>query len=619
VTASGGTSTPNQAAKYTFYAPSSASLTWSQPTATSSEGGDPTISCVSRTFCAGVDTTGHALTYNGTRWTRPVAIDNDDLRSLSCSSRNFCVAADDHKGAVVVYRGSTWSAPHVVDPAGRLVVSCTSKKFCLLLTQSGHVYRYNGHTWHRLPRLAGAATDSHGPISSVSCANSTFCVAGTYGGQLPAAVYRYNGTKWHLAAQYRLTVFDLSCASTVACGGSDGRNHAFALHNGKWTKPQKLDELDGVEVDGPDGNDLDHYTNLLTTVSCTAADFCIAFGESGNFFRFNGHRWVDLGLAKLPYAGAMGGSCSSRRFCVAGNSAGVTVYNGRSRTQPTSVDPTLYPSTQSCAAANFCVVAGATGPTASIFNGSRFSRPVAVGPDDSGLAAVWVDCASSSFCALVRDRRAATFNGAHWTASQRIDVHPLVSVSCSSTHLCAAADRLGKISMYDGHNWSAPVFIDKGHLMTLSCAPGQFCAAVDDAGRALTYRDGTWSTPSSLGTDIGAAAGVSCPSTTFCLAITRRGAAIPFNGTSWGAPVGIVGPPASQVGLISVSCVSSTYCAASGSRTSYVFDGATWGPGSYLPTTSKARYESVTLSCGAVHSCLATDVGDVGGYVVLGS
>ena len=49
------------------------------------------ISCSSASFCAAIDKSGNAVTYNGSSWTAPTKIDNPEwLVSVSCASATFC-------------------------------------------------------------------------------------------------------------------------------------------------------------------------------------------------------------------------------------------------------------------------------------------------------------------------------------------------------------------------------------------------------------------------------------------------------------------------------------------------------------------------------------------------
>ena len=79
---------------------------WSAPEMVDPPSGSMTsVSCVSASFCAAVDSAGAALTFDGTTWSAPVSIDpiapepmnsytTGHFSSVSCVSTTFCIAVD---------------------------------------------------------------------------------------------------------------------------------------------------------------------------------------------------------------------------------------------------------------------------------------------------------------------------------------------------------------------------------------------------------------------------------------------------------------------------------------------------------------------------------------------
>ena len=94
--------------------------------------GTAQVSCASSSFCASVEG-AHAVTYDGTTWATPAAIDSHGaaLTSVSCPSARFCAAIDfNGNGRVLTYNGTGWSAPATIDPNAFLAsVSCPSASF----------------------------------------------------------------------------------------------------------------------------------------------------------------------------------------------------------------------------------------------------------------------------------------------------------------------------------------------------------------------------------------------------------------------------------------------------------------------------------------------------------
>lgn len=78
------------------------------------------VSCVSASFCMGVEDEGYAFVFDGSSWSAPVRIDpqgvsctNDicdggtGLISVSCASPSFCAAVDGY-GNAFTFNGSSW-------------------------------------------------------------------------------------------------------------------------------------------------------------------------------------------------------------------------------------------------------------------------------------------------------------------------------------------------------------------------------------------------------------------------------------------------------------------------------------------------------------------------------
>ena len=87
--------------------------------------------CAAPAFCAAVDDHGHALTFDGTTWTSPVAIDaGHALDAVRCTTSTFCAAVDDH-GHALTFDGTTWTSPDSIDFTDVLeAVSCPTADFC---------------------------------------------------------------------------------------------------------------------------------------------------------------------------------------------------------------------------------------------------------------------------------------------------------------------------------------------------------------------------------------------------------------------------------------------------------------------------------------------------------
>jgi hypothetical protein len=108
------------------------------------------IGCASPTFCVATENLGQVVAYNGTQWSVSVPIDPTNyVESLSCPEESFCAAVDgllpegfgagNGSGYVVTYNGISWSSPTDIDAGGILQsISCPSRNFCMAVDQAGH-------------------------------------------------------------------------------------------------------------------------------------------------------------------------------------------------------------------------------------------------------------------------------------------------------------------------------------------------------------------------------------------------------------------------------------------------------------------------------------------------
>jgi hypothetical protein len=172
----------------------------------------------------------------------------------------------------------------------------------------------------------------------------------------------------------------------------------------------------------------------------------------------------------------------------------------------------------------------------------------------------------------------------------------------------------GYFLIYNGSAWSAPSEIDaEGRLGSVSCASSSFCVAVGGQV-AMTWNGSTWSTPSEIDAE-GELESVSCSSSSFCAAVARHstgrfgtltsGYALTYNGDTWTVPFKIgLGPERAQSDANSVSCASSSFCAAtSPDGETSIFDGSMWGAWSRLELNG--GFSSV--SCPVVSFCVLVD------------
>ena len=351
--------------------------TWSDQeiAATLNAGGSSevySVSCSSSTFCVAggsyEDSASHfqsfVSTWNGSTWSdQEIASSlnlggNSAAKSVTCSSSTFCVAGGyyyDTPGTsqsfVATWNGGTWSVQEIaaaLNVGGNSLVStvnCVSSNFCVVggyYWDSAHrlqsyVSTWNGSTWNSQEVAASLNIGGYTGVSSVSCATSTFCVAGGYyadvSGQFHSFVSTWNGSSWSdqqigtsLHAGGSSQVNSVSCSSTTFCvAGGDYTDSTF--HNqsfvSTWNGSSWSDQEIAATLNAGG-------SSQVYSVSCSSATFCVAGGsyyDSANHNQsfvstWNGSTWSDQELAGAlnvgGYSQVFSVSCTTSTFCAAG-------------------------------------------------------------------------------------------------------------------------------------------------------------------------------------------------------------------------------------------------------------------------------------------------------------
>ena len=284
-------------------------------------------------------------------------------------------------------------------------------------------------------------------------------------------------------------VHAVSCASSSFCVAVDNQGNALIYNGTRWSSPQGVDS--GAVTGAGD----------LLSVSCPTSNFCVAVDPGPAAVVYKSGHWAlprDIGSPSSPYSqygySWMSVSCASSQFCVTTLLHGVGTYNGKSwSTAPLEGrDETL--TNVSCPSVGFCV--GVTGSVMAglpfgqfvILSGGTWSPPQYVGGTSSNELSV-VSCASASYCVGLLGNESVTYNGSQW--SKPVAIQPgvsssdWVSLSCSSQHFCVAVEA-GLAATYNGRTWSAPTVIDGaaggGRDPVVSCSAGGFCMVIEDQG-----------------------------------------------------------------------------------------------------------------------------------------
>jgi hypothetical protein len=257
----------------------------------------PAIDCTDGPMCAVVDGSGHTSLGNGTTWSAPAPLapvvvpapDPSDpgpghtgarTAAVSCPSSQFCAYVD-NTGHAATFQGTTWTAPQVfttrVGPAtvdlfqsGRVGVSCPTAASCTALIGDTEL-DWDGTAWTSAAGPWGAA----GPgDTAVSCPVPGTCTAvhGTSvstkapgsGWSPPRVIYAGGGLD------------AVSCPTAEVCVAADASGNVLRESDGVWGAPQKV-------VPTPSA-----YTGDGTGLSCPTEQFCMMLTGDGDYATYQG-------------------------------------------------------------------------------------------------------------------------------------------------------------------------------------------------------------------------------------------------------------------------------------------------------------------------------------------
>lgn len=208
---------------------------------------------------------------------------------------------------------------------------------------------------------------------------------------------------------------------------------------------------------------------------------------------------------------------------------------------------------------------------------------------------------------------------AGWTSPHLVATgESLSDISCSSDRFYAAigrnaSDTASSAAIWSNGTWAGPVLLASGSPIdqydAIDCPADAQCIAITSTGYARWLNAGRWSSPQDFAPDASAAPpgssvtrGVSCGTPSFCVvgvSTGTTGAVVTWSRGSWSAPAAV---PAYADSII---CRSRSFCAIGGDGvpTSEVafFNGSRWTPEPPSPITG-----SFALSCVTRSFCMAT-------------
>ncbi|YAL83769.1 IPT/TIG domain-containing protein [Dermacoccaceae bacterium W4C1] len=496
--------------------------------------------CSSATFCVGIDTDGKARTFSEGTWSGPVTPLDDSLRlaNVWCAPTRFCVVTDGAK--LSTFDGSQWSTPTTTNVARITAAACTSKSFCVAGGSDGTVSMFDGSSWSPFDLLE---PERNSQVASVSCPQVGQCVAYTEDDRAYtlsdgawSAPVRAGGLGWAPI---------LDCASVTSCLAVDFQGNYSVLRDGDWSDsaPSGMSSpvamscagrdscaaVDGVDAITWDGAGWSTSRVIkegaLEDVACPSESFCMAVANRDTYMTYDGKAW------SAPKALPDGLNphlvdCVSSTFCVATGGDHVTglatTFDGNRWSAGVPVGEVT---SLSCVSPTFCAAASDRGVL--IFNGSTWSAT----PNPGQFRMRYLSCLSSAFCMGVNyNGGIQKFNGSvwergnnpMWTTSDVALLETPYHLSCVSTTFCAVVTNK-KIWTYDGASWTPTT----GSGERISCATPNFCATTGYSMQAMTFNGTRWSPLQKLTIpDETEATAISCATQNFCVAISSGSALV---------------------------------------------------------------------------------------------
>ncbi len=526
-------------------------------------------------------------TDGGATWTAQSAslpATQGGLSAISCPTVSVCFAGggvmDPVNGArragivATTDGGATWSSrnlPSLSSPAVLRGISCSDSTHCVAVGYGGTILATtDGSTW--TTQTSGTSDDLYG----VSCTNSTHCFAVGESGTILATT---DGSTWSPQTSGTSNrLYGVSCADGTHCIAVGANGTILATTDGSTWSPQTSGTSD-----------------YLYGLSCADSTHCIAVGGSGTIVAStDGATWSPQtsGIS----SNLSGVACASTSLCVAGAQASdsstfrpataLFTTNGGAGWNAVVPFPALRKvKGMACPQSDpvLCYAAQVSGPNVG-GSDSVISRttdgvhwtPVYTGAPGSGAANA-ISCADAMHCTFVGYSKAndtgvivATTNGWASAVPQTSGTtEKLRGVSCPSDSTCFAVGDSGTIlaTTDGGATWNSQTAPGGFNgINAVSCADSMHCVAAADQGLAVTTDGGaTWTAPMLPGTLTEFFLGVNCPDTSHCVAVGDSGqiATTTDGGATW-ADHSVSVPANEDWDLWSVSCWSTTACAASG-------------------------------------------------------
>jgi hypothetical protein len=229
----------------------------------------------------------------GSTWS-PVPTGAIELNAISCVP-SLCQAVGDN-GVIVTLRSPSWGP--VITHVGSqefASVSCVNSSYCLAGTASGFATFFTGVKWGGL--VSKDIYKGRG-FTSVACTTGPLCAMSDSTGHI---IYLDKGVQWNKDADaVGGMILGSACTPNLVCWTGDARGFVVKFTKAStstWTKPVQLDNAS------------------ITSMSCPTSFFCGAVDTLGRFYDWFGGKWSAGTL--VSFSPLISLSCTTTGSCVA--------------------------------------------------------------------------------------------------------------------------------------------------------------------------------------------------------------------------------------------------------------------------------------------------------------
>lgn len=397
----------------------------------------------------------------------------------------LAVGSTGTQGAAEAWNGASWTMMATPATEALAAVSCWTATLCVAvgLSSTGQEFELrNGAMWTQMPMLQPSGAQQ---VNALSCIGGGFCMAGGYAadpttGNDDVLAETWSGVTWSASPAVDFdfatnVLSSVSCTSTTSCVGVGYAMSVNHPENPLWESGTGTTWSIMASPLQPNAD------VSLTSVSCVAANSCMAVGAYGDApnqrpfsEQLSGSTWTTPVIAQqgLPDTAnpLMDVSCTSATNCVAvGYDSGasgftqtvVESWNGAAWSPVSSPNPAggSVLSGISCATATSCIAVGSTqnvsGGTATLIESlSGGTWSIVPSPNQTTAAngtdeLVSIDCTTATACTAVgsyistsgnTQTLVETWNGGAWSIAPSPNEgglsNTLSGVSCTSATSC---------------------------------------------------------------------------------------------------------------------------------------------------------------------------------------